>query len=222
MRVCRYNNTVRFFDLFLCKNVFRSARASRLDLHETIFFLRRFLNTFRRHISMGNSCRTGRYGKNFKSVCRSFVHICKTLVNIALLRICLIDNIKKFIGAFCISQRIGKYFIHHQYRQLAQHVQMYVIFRIRRCDQKHQRNRLSVQCVEFYSVFYYHCRKTRFRYRITFSMRNGNSFSDSCGAFFFSCVYLFSVCFTVVDLSACNHKINNPVKRFTFRFRSLV
>ena len=171
---------------------------------------------------MGNSCRTGRYGKNFKSVCRSFVHICKTLVNIALLRICLIDNIKKFIGAFCISQRIGKYFIHHQYRQLAQHVQMYVIFRIRRCDQKHQRNRLSVQCVEFYSVFYYHCRKTRFRYRITFSMRNGNSFSDSCGAFFFSCVYLFSVCFTVVDLSACNHKINNPVKRFTFRFRSLV
>lgn len=61
---------------------------------------------------MGNSCRTGRYGKNFKSVCRSFVHICKTLVNIALLRICLIDNIKKFIGAFCISQRIGKYFIH--------------------------------------------------------------------------------------------------------------
>ena len=93
---------------------------------------------------------------------------------------------------------------------------MDIVFCIRRCDQEHQCNRLPIQRIKIHAILNYHCCQSRFCYRIAFSMRNGDSFSDSCRTFFFSCIYLLSICFFIIDLFALYHEINDLVECFVF------
>ena len=93
---------------------------------------------------------------------------------------------------------------------------MDIVFCIRCCDQEHQCNKLPIQRIKIHTILNYHCCQSRFCYRIAFSMRNGDSFSDSCRTFFFSCIYLLSICFFIIDLFALYHEINDLVECFVF------
>ena len=148
--------------------------------------------------------------------------VCQTFINAVFLCICLVDDRKKFIYRCCVFQAFRKCFIHQEYGQLAEHIQVDVVLGIRCCDQKDQVHRLAVQRIKVYTVFYNHCCQPRFAHCITFSVRDRDPFTDAGGAFFFSCINLLAVAFRVIDLSAFYHQGYHLIQCFLFATRCTV
>ena len=62
--ICRDNDTITGSNFFIGQNIFCSAGTVSFRFYRNSKFLSFFFQGFRCHISMGNSCRTGGYGKN--------------------------------------------------------------------------------------------------------------------------------------------------------------
>ena len=208
----RHDNAVSLLDLLICKNVFGSAGASCLHLDKTVSGLCRFFNSFCRHIGVGNSGRTGGNCQDFylSLICAS--RISQSLINIFFLIVSFVNNFHKLIYRLCVSQRGGKFLIHQHNRKFTEHIQMDIIFCVWSCDQEQKSHRLVIKGFKLHSVLYYHCSKTGLLYCVTFTMWNGNSFSDSCCTFLFSCIYLFPVGFPVADFFTLYHKVYSHIK----------
>ena len=93
---------------------------------------------------------------------------------------------------------------------------MYVILRIRRCNQKKQGNRFAIQRIKIDTARNDHCRKPGPGHCITFPVGNRNSFPNAGRGFFFSCKNLLPVSFFVSDLAALYHERNCLFKRLLF------
>ena len=106
--------------------------------------------------------------------------------------------------------------VHHENGKLAQHIQMYVIFCIWRCNQKQQSDRFAVQGVEIHAIFDDHRRQPRLFDRITFSMRNCNPLADTGRALFFSRINLLAECLDIRQLSARRHQLYRLVQCLRF------
>ena len=184
--ICCHDNTVCFLDLFVSKYIFCSAGASCFYFNEAIFRLGCFFQSFCCHVGVGNTCRAGSNCQQPGSGSFGTSSVCQSLINILLLIVCLVDDLHKFIYRFRIAQGLCKIVIHQHYGKFAEYIQMNIVFCIRCCDQKKQCNRLIVQSFELHAVFYNHGCKSRFLYCVTFSMRNGDSLTDSCCALFLS------------------------------------
>ena len=221
LRVGRDNDAVSLFNFFRRKDIFGSSGTSCLDLDKAVSLFCRLLDSFRRHIGVGNPGRAGGHRQNLH-----LIRICRTgirqpLVYAGLLIVRLVDDRQKFLHRRGITQTVGKVLIHHQYGQLTQYVQMYVIFCIRRRDQKDQRHRFTVQRVKVHAVFYYHRRQAGACHRITFAVGNRYAFPDSGGTLFLSRIHLSAVRFLVIDPAASHHQLNDLIQRlFLVRRRS--
>ena len=169
---------------------------------------------------MCDSSRTGRNSKNLKVPGRVLICIRQAFVDITLLLIRLINDLQELIHTCCVSKIVCEVLIHQKYRQLTQDIQMHVVLCIRRRDQEHQCDRPAVQGVKLHPVLYDHGCQTRFCHRVTFSVGDRNSFSDSCSTLFFTCIHLSPVCLSVIDLSAPDHQVDDLVKRLALCLRS--
>ena len=96
--ICRNNDKISFFNIFICKYIFGTAGTSCLYLDITILCLCCFFKSLSRHISMGDSCRTGCNCKYFYLAIVCFSNIRKSFVHTFLFFISLIYYFKKL---FC-------------------------------------------------------------------------------------------------------------------------
>ena len=99
---------------------------------------------------------------------------------------------------------------------------MHVIFGVRRCDQEDQMYRLSVKRIVIHTVFYNHSCQSRFVYKCTLSVRDRNTFADTCRSLLFTAVYFLAVSFQIIDLSALCHQFDHLVESFVLGFWSTV
>ena len=158
-------------------------------------------------------CNTGRAGGYCKdSAYVSFITP-KPLINACLLRIRIIYYPHKLINALSCTQPRRKLLIHKHDRQLAEHIKMYIILGIRRCYKKKECDRLIIKRFKINSSRNDHRRKSRLGHRVTFSVRNGYSFADSCCRLLFSGKNLFFVGFLIGNLSTLNHECDRLLKR---------
>ena len=215
-----YDNAVRLTDFFIRQHILGAAGPPCLYFYEAVLRLRSFLDPLRSHISMCDPGRTGCNSKNLKISCRFLICISQSFVDITLLLIRLVNDFQELIHTLRVSKIVCKVLVHQKYRQLAQDIQMHVVFCIRRRDQEHQCDRLAVERIELHAVLYYHGRKSRLCHRIAFPVRNRNAFSDPRSTLFFPCIHLSTVCLSVIDLSAFDHQVDDLVKRLALRLRS--
>ena len=95
---------------------------------------------------------------------------------------------------------------------------MYIVFRVGCRDQKDQSHGFPVQGIKVNTVLHDHGRQAGSVNRVTFSVRNGDSFTDSCGALLLPCIYLLSVGLLVIDLTALCHQSDHLVKCLLLAF----
>ncbi len=218
------DNAVRVLDLLVGKHIFRSAGASCLHLDKTPCGFRSLLQPFRRHVRVRDPGRTGCDCQDPALILYRSI-LClggKLIVHVRLFLIRMVHDLKKFVHCLRILQILCKFFIHEQHGQLAQHVEMDVVFRVRRGDQKDQMDRLSVQRVKVHSIWNDHGCKSRFYDCVALAVRDGDPFPDSRCSFFLSPVDFLSVSFLVPDLPAFYHKRYHLVEGVFLRRRSAV
>ena len=145
-----------------------------------------FFQTFGCHISMCDTSWTGCNCNNLADSIFCLSLSCQLIVQIRFFLICCIYDFQKFIYGRCIFQIFYKIFIHKQHRKFTEYIQMNVVLGIRCCDQEQQIDRFIIQRVKIYAIFDDHSCQSRFADCITFAMWDCNSFSDTCGTFFFS------------------------------------
>ena len=219
LSIRRHDDTIRFFNLLRGKDVLRTAGAPCLHLNEASLRLRRLLKPFRRHIGMRDTRRAGGNGKDLHLVRPGISHVREPLIHALLLFIRPVNDLQKFLRRPGITQTLGKFRIHQHHRQLAQHIQMHVILRVRRRDQEEQSCRFLIQRFKIHTVLHHHCRKPGTVDCIPLSMRDGDALSDPCGTLFLSCIHQLTIAFHIIDLAASYHEIYYHIQRFLLRLR---
>ena len=219
--VCCNDDTVRVLYLLVREHIFRAAGSSCLNLDEASRRFRSLFQAFRRHIRMGDPCGTGCDCKDPALVFRRrAVRLRRKLViQVRLLLIRPVYRLQKFIHSLRLLQAVHKRLIHQEHGKLAQHIEMDIVLRIRRRDQKDQVHRGAVQRIKIHTVRYDHCRKPRLFHRVTFAVGNGDPFPDPCRSFFLSPVDLLPVRFLIPDLPALDHQGDHLVQRLILRRR---
>ena len=134
--ICSYDNAVCLCNLTVCQYILGSTGTSCLDLDKTVLCFGSFLDSLCCHIGMCDTSRTGSNRKDLClcSLCRTC--ICKSLINIFLLTVSLINDVHKLIYGRSISEGFCKFFIHQHHRKFTEYIQMNVILCIWCCDQK--------------------------------------------------------------------------------------
>ena len=115
LRVSCDNDAVSLLDFLRRQHIFCSSGSSCFYFYRTIPCFGCFFNSFRSHICMGNSGRTGCNRQDFLRGRFSRFRIRKPLVDAFLFLIRPVDYGKKFIYGTGIAQRIRKILIHHQH-----------------------------------------------------------------------------------------------------------
>ena len=205
------DDTVTGSDFFRCQYVLGTTRSVCFYLDGNSHFFRFLFQTFRRHVSMGD---TGRACGN----CEDLIRFCRCIRRSFCFFFCFfreffflgcINISKKFINILCMKQLVSEILIHQKHGQTTEYFQMYIVLCIRCCDQENKICRFSVQRIVIYTLRKYHGCKSRCAYRFSLAMRDCNAFTNSCSSFFFSFEDGFTIGVNVIDVPAFCHQIDH-------------
>ena len=210
--VCSHNNAFGFF--YLCRRqlIFYAAAAIGFNLHCNAHLTGHLLQSLCCHIGMCNTCRAGSNSQHL-ALLRRLCCRCLFFLILKLFVFVFVDNCQKVLGATGIQQLAAEIIVHQQHAQVAQHIKMHIILRIRCSNQEEQLRRLAVQTVEVNAVLYQHSCQSRCLYSTCLGMRNGNAFTDTRAALLFTPQHTGSVFILIKQITASLHQRNQMLQR---------
>ena len=210
--VCSHNNAFGFFYLCCRQLILHAAAAIGFNLHCNAHLTGHLLQSLCCHIGMCNTCRAGSNSQHLALLSRLCCR-CLFFLILKLFVFVFVDNCQKVLGATGIQQLAAEIIVHQQHAQMAQHIKMHIILRIRCSNQEEQLRRLAVQTVEVNAVLYQHSSQSRCLYRTCLGMRNGNAFTDTRAALLLTTQHAGSVFVLIKQITASLHKRNQMLQR---------
>ena len=208
--VCSHNNAFSFFNICCRQLIFYAAAAIGFNLHSNAQLTGHLLQSLCCHIGMCNTCRAGSNSQHLALLSRL---CCRCFFFLKLFVFVFVDNCQKVLGAAGIQQLSAEIIIHQQHAQVAQHIKMYIILRIRCSNQEEQLRRLSVQTVEINAILHQHCCQSRCLYCVCLGMRNSNALTDTGAALLLTAQHAGSVFILIKQITAALHQRNQMLQR---------